>query len=446
MVNVITQGGTDPLLVADGERTIVLEGIAFNVPIGFAVALSGLMSLFRNMGVIDSTDRFGVQAEGSQLRIENFDPGVIDSEYVGISASIGNSVISNSGTVSGVYASVNLSGSFQSVINNRGTLTADFQGVLIDDGSVDVRVNNYQTIEATRAGSIGINVADDSFATKLLNLGEILAQGFGIRDFGVASNIHNKGDITADIGVQTRSDARFVNDGVITSTTAALIVNGADANANVTNRGEMIGDLRFDGGADRLGNTGTITGDVDMGAGNDKIQNTGVITGQIMLGDGRDQYNGNTALSAAHVSGGAGKDDLRGGIHDDVLDGGADSDVLRSGDGDDILIGGGDRDVLIGGAGADVFVYREAADSTEVFDVITDFASGEDRVDLSLLFAGAFAFSGEGLVGGGTASVFADLKANANTFLNVDIDGDGYRDMLILLQRSGEVTADDFIL
>lgn len=446
MINVITEGGETPLSIADGEKTIVLGEVVFNVPSAFAVGISGVLSLFRNFGVIESQDRFGVLAEGSKVRVDNGDTGLIESEYVGISAELGDSAISNSGTISGSYAAIELTGSYDTVINNRGTLTGDYQGILIHDGSTQTRVNNYDTITATQTGSIGINVASDSFATKLLNLGEIIAQAFGIQNFGAASNIHNTGEITANIGVATRSDARFVNDGVITAETAALVVNGADSNANVTNRGTMTGDLQFDAGADRLGNTGTITGDIEMGAGNDKLQNSGEIIGQISLGEGRDQYNGTNALAGATVDGGSGRDDLRGSAFADVFDGGADQDVLRSGDGDDILIGGGGRDVLIGGAGADVFVYRDASDSDEVFDVITDFASGEDRVDLSVLSAGVFVLSTDGLIGDGTASLYADEKANTNNYINVDIDGDGFRDMLILLQRAGEVTADDFIL
>lgn len=446
MVNVITEGGETPLNVGDGEKTIVLNDVVINVPLGFAVGLEGVLSLFRNLGIIESQDRFGVQANGTQLRIDNQDTGVIASEYVGISASVGDSTISNDGEVSGSYAAIDLSASYNTIINNRGTLIAEYQGVVIDDGSTDVRVNNYDTIEATEVGSIGVKVSDDSFATKLLNIGEILAQAFGIQNFGFASNIHNKGDITANIGVETRSDARFVNDGVITSSSAALIVNGPNANANVTNRGEMIGDLRFDAGDDRLGNTGTITGDIVMGAGADKIDNKGTIEGHIALGDGNDKYKGTEALASVDVSGGAGLDDLRGSDFADVLDGGAARDVIRGGGGEDTLIGGGDRDVLTGGAGADVFIYRDATDSGEVFDVITDFAAGEDRLDLSLLSAGQFSLSADGLVGGGTASIYTDLKANTNNFINIDVDGDGFRDALILLQRAGEVTADDFIL
>ena len=446
MVNLITESGETPVTVADGEKTIVIGDVVLNVPTGFAVGLSGVLSLFRNLGIVQSQDRYGVKAEGSDLRIDNQASGLIESEYVGISAAIGDSTISNSGTVSGVFAAVELAGSYDTIINNSGTLTADYQGVLVGDGSTNVRVNNYDTISATEAGSIGINVTDDSFATKILNIGQILAESFGIQNLGNASNIHNKGDITADVGIETRSDARFVNDGVITSSTAALVVNGPNASANITNRGEMIGDLLFDAGADLLGNTGMIMGDVVMGAGNDKLTNKGGITGEISLGDGRDQYKGTEATTSALVRGGAGEDELRGGTKADILDGGADSDVIRSGDGDDTLIGGGDRDILTGGAGADVFVYRDEADSDEVFDVITDFAAGEDRLDLALLSAGVFVLSTDGLVGGGTASVYADEKANTNNFINIDIDGDGFRDMLILLQRAGTVTTDDFIL
>lgn len=446
MVNVITQSSDIVLNVVDDDKTIILEGVSIDVPGPMAALITGGMSFLRNAGSIIGQDRFGVVADGSSVRIDNSLTGLIEGSYVALSATIGDSSISNSGVISAAYAAIELASSYDVTVSNRGDIIADYNGIIVGDGSIGTRINNYGDITANLPGSIAVSVSDDSFGTKIYNIGEILAQSFGILNEGIASNIHNQGDIAAAIGIQTMGDARVVNDGVITATTAALIVNGATSNANVTNRGEMFGDLIFDGGDDRLGNAGEITGDIDLGAGRDKFTNTGVVDGDIRLGAERDTYNGQNAKSGAVVFGEAGRDDLRGSDFDDVFDGGADRDVLRTGSGNDVLIGGGDRDVLIGGAGADVFVYKDASDSTEIFDVITDFAAGEDKLDLSLLYAGQFVFDTDALAGNGTPSVFSDVKANTNNFINIDIDGDGFRDMLILLQRAGEVTADDFIL
>ena len=59
----------------------------------------------------------------------------------------------------------------------------------------------------------------------------------------------------------------------------------------------------------------------------------------------------------------------------------------------DTIIGGYGADKLTGGNGDDRFVYLSAADSSAAqFDVISDFRSGSDRIDLTAL--GALALSG----------------------------------------------------
>lgn len=64
---------------------------------------------------------------------------------------------------------------------------------------------------------------------------------------------------------------------------------------------------------------------------------------------------------------------------DNVLTGSASDDVLYGMGGNDRLIGGGGIDVLIGGAGRDVFRATSLADAG---DVVVDFQSGTDRLDL----------------------------------------------------------------
>lgn len=97
------------------------------------------------------------------------------------------------------------------------------------------------------------------------------------------------------------------------------------------------------------------------------------------------------------LSGWVGHDLLSGGMGGDLLDGGRGADLvyggqgadrlwgrqgndqLFGGQGDDRLIGGLGADRLTGGAGADVFVFAPG----DGRDRITDFAVGEDHLDLS---------------------------------------------------------------
>ena len=90
------------------------------------------------------------------------------------------------------------------------------------------------------------------------------------------------------------------------------------------------------------------------------------------------------------LSGQQGNDWIFGGEGADSLDGGAGNDVLLGGEGNDTLTGGADEDLLIGGEGddtltgggdADTFVFGE--DSGD--DTITDFATTQDKIDLSTL-------------------------------------------------------------
>lgn len=76
---------------------------------------------------------------------------------------------------------------------------------------------------------------------------------------------------------------------------------------------------------------------------------------------------------------------LTGGSGYDMLIGGAGGDKFLGYDGDDVLIGAGGGDTLTGGAGTDAFRYLAASDSTSTGqDVITDFVSGVDKIELDL--------------------------------------------------------------
>jgi Ca2+-binding RTX toxin-like protein len=143
----------------------------------------------------------------------------------------------------------------------------------------------------------------------------------------------------------------------------------------------MSGDdtLQAGGGADTL-----IGGDGNDWLGGGKGHDTligGRDSGDNPYASGSDDdslfgENGNDQLF-----GGAGDDLLDGGRGRDQLHGGHGQDTLVGGDGNDVLTGGKDSDVLSGGSGADIFVFTDAdAYST---DRITDFTTGEDRIDLS---------------------------------------------------------------
>lgn len=98
-------------------------------------------------------------------------------------------------------------------------------------------------------------------------------------------------------------------------------------------------------------------------------------------GDGDDRLSGASARD--FLFGGNGRDDLFGRGGDDQLGGDFGDDRIDGGAGADVIQGGPGADELTGGAGADVFRYQVGSESTGAApDLIVDFVSGVDRLDL----------------------------------------------------------------
>ncbi len=111
------------------------------------------------------------------------------------------------------------------------------------------------------------------------------------------------------------------------------------------------------------------------------------------------------------VGGGRGGNMLTGTADEDRLYGFAGNQRLDGMGGDDTLIGGGGNDTLTGGAGHDIFVinFQDGA------DVITDYAPGEDTIDLA-----------DGL------DIMGSVVGDTN--------GDGIADLTLTLELGGSVT------
>lgn len=97
---------------------------------------------------------------------------------------------------------------------------------------------------------------------------------------------------------------------------------------------------------------------------------------EIDLGNGNDEFYG-----------GAGKDSVLGGKGNDKLYGGLGTDKLNGGDGDDIIVGGKGADTMTGGAGHDIFKWN-AGDYDGSADIITDYNSAQDTLDIHDLLTG----------------------------------------------------------
>ncbi|MFC4170403.1 M10 family metallopeptidase C-terminal domain-containing protein [Teichococcus aestuarii] len=130
---------------------------------------------------------------------------------------------------------------------------------------------------------------------------------------------------------------------------------------------------------------------VRAGAGNDTIFGYGAdgltagATAAYAEYDGSDVLNGGAGNDS--IFGGGGNDHLLGGTGHDILHGEGGNDIVDGGDGNDIISSGEGADILRGGAGSDVFIYTYSAtgasDANGGRDIIRDFQSGADKVDLS---------------------------------------------------------------
>ncbi|NML93823.1 calcium-binding protein [Novosphingobium olei] len=79
-----------------------------------------------------------------------------------------------------------------------------------------------------------------------------------------------------------------------------------------------------------------------------------------------------------------------GGSADDEIQGGASTDRLDGGAGRDLIVGNGGKDILTGGAGGDFFKFNvgDSGIGGNNRDIINDFQTGLDKIDLTALGVG----------------------------------------------------------
>jgi Ca2+-binding RTX toxin-like protein len=183
----------------------------------------------------------------------------------------------------------------------------------------------------------------------------------GIFLFGSAHAILNRGEITgaeqgvvlATIGDEASS---VVNYGLISGGFSGISRLTGEASATplekviVKNFGTIIGGtFSF---SDHLPGF-----EPDLVDAVEEITNNGQMIGDVGLGLGNDLYDGRKGTIDGDVFGGAGNDRLYGGVDDDRLDGGT---------GNDVLMGGAGADALIGRNGTDTVLYTSAKSGVTV--------------------------------------------------------------------------------
>lgn len=135
----------------------------------------------------------------------------------------------------------------------------------------------------------------------------------------------------------------------------------------------------------------------------------------------------NLLFKPVNILGSSGQDTLEGTAVKEVLMGLAGDDRLNGGADDDVLIGGEGRDLLTGGSGHDVFRFVSANDSyrdasTGHADLITDFSTLDDRLDVS-----ALGFTGLGNGKDGTLLISYNAGLQRTFIKDLTPDAQGHR-------------------
>lgn len=270
------------------------------------------------------------------------------------------------------------------------------------------------------AGGGGIDMAGTGLGS-LANHGTVAGAALpGLRIAqAVSVTVLNTGTISGLSGIAVDSAAVDIrNTGTIAGNggTAIGLANGF-ATLTLANLGDILGDIAVDAAlsfSDSVRNDGRILGAVDLGDGADSfLGKGGLVTGPVRGGAGADLLATGAGDEALH--GGNGNDTLRGGAGEDTLEGDGGNDTLLGQDGDDLLLGSAGRDRLAGGRGDDTLTGGPDGD-TFVFarnggdDLVTTFADGADRIDLT---AFRLANAAEALAGAASrpGGVLLDLSA-----------------------------------
>nr|NUR37271.1 hypothetical protein [Sphingomonas sp.] len=351
--------------------------------------------------------------------------------------------------------------SMGAVVQNDGVIRAHATGTIGQSGTVGgqaagiygyINATNNGTIETISDYGAASGIWSRSSGAQITNAGLIYVSSglnyeFGNQVVGIYSGqaagvrIENRGTIIVQstVGAPTFGVTLFpdsdsphaagsvVNSGTIVAETAIEAGAAWLTGIYVTNSGYIEGDLRFGANLNQVTNVagGVWLGDLYLGRDQDIVRNTGFIGGNVNLGSGDDLYDGRGGSSGTIVDAGDGTD---------ILFGGSGADRLTGGLGTDYISGGGGADELTGGAGSDLFVYSATPESTAAApDVIKDFQTGVDKIDLSALAPSSVTFT--------TNGAFTDVAAvTATGTLTIRVQGTIVASDVVTSAPAGTVT------
>ena len=381
------QGGATTGLAGDGIR--IFSGVA-----GESTVFEGNLV---NTGLIRSES---TQGPTGAVRLSDglsFQGNIINGRRGQISGTnnglyVGNAdhdlTIQNSGLISSDSRAVNIDGTGVDLFNNGVILGTGNQrnGTVYADGTAD----DYSIVNGRRGvidagrnnqgAGISLQVgdqADDVVDFSIRNGGQIRGRGDAASDSSLAGDGIRLFSGVSEASVTAEGDIR--NTGSITGTNSGItIANGLTLDGSIQNFGSI---TATDGTGIVI--DGELTGD---------IFNRGRIQGTDAAIDARDSEAGVTVLNTGRLSGDvylSESDDIlnsANGITQGQLFGLDGDDQIIAGRGNDWISGGAGNDTLTGNSGSDIFVFGQNQPGA---DVITDFDTRRDRIDISALNLGA---------------------------------------------------------
>jgi Ca2+-binding RTX toxin-like protein len=256
------------------------------------------------------------------------------------------------------------------------------------------------------------------------------------------------------------NDQLFGNDGddVLLGNAGNDLIEGGNGNDEL--RGQIgvdtisggVGDDDIFGGGDGDVLNGDAGLDVILGG-----AGTDVIFGGTEDDELRGQVGNDTIFGGAgndRLFGGGDVDTLNGEAGNDQMQGGAGNDDLIGGDGNDTMDGEVGEDTLVGGAGNDTFVFAAHTETlVGAADRISDFTSGQDKIDVSQIDANfnvagnqSFTYVGSAAFSGTAGELRAYDSGQGFFYVEGDVDGDGAADFQIEVVPPLPLVASDFVL
>ena len=403
--------------------------------------------------IVGGSDSEVLTLTGNISSLNNYLDVTSNIEYTGASDMEGDNatsftIVANDGSLESLVRTVNLDISPVNDAPTIGGIIPTDITVTEDTASlVDLSLIEFSDIDSD---NLTVSLTADSGIFTATSIGEVTVEGNGsiLTLTGSTSDLNDYLDITSNIEYIGASDVNGDDAASFTITANDGSLDSIVSTVNLDIRGI------FEGTANEDVIEGTSLGDILTGGDGDDNLIGGDGDDNLTGGDGDDNLggqNGNDILIGSN-----GNDTLVGDDGDDDLRGQNGNDTLIGSNGNDTLVGGNGMDNLTGGDGEDTFVYTNTDVGNENLDTITDFITGEDKVDLSAVSAlvSSSTFStvsspiGEGTTL--TANLLAHTNTNSSaTTLYIDADNNGtfeiVNDIKIEFSNGVNLVIGDFI-